>query len=69
MRFRFICGLCMTKMMRAEIWSETPIPWNELPIDKMPLDQARKFLETHRYFLRQIDISGGSNGRLELSAR
>jgi hypothetical protein len=37
-------------------WSETPLPWNKLPVDKVPLDEARKFLEAHRNFLRQIEL-------------
>jgi hypothetical protein len=37
-------------------WTETPKPWNELPVDKIPLVEARKFLEDHRRFLRQFDL-------------
>jgi hypothetical protein len=37
-------------------WTETPKPWNGMPVDKIPLDEARKFLEDHRRFLRQFDL-------------
>lgn len=37
-------------------WTETPKPWNDLPVDKIPLDEAQKFLENYRNFLRQIEI-------------
>src|SRR5271166_2584180 len=37
-------------------WTETPTPWNELPVDKIPLDEARKFLEREQRLLQQIDI-------------
>jgi hypothetical protein len=37
-------------------WSETPKPWNQLPVDQVPLDEARNFLQGHRNFLRQIEL-------------
>lgn len=37
-------------------WAETPRPWNQLPVDRVPLDEARKFLDRHRYMLRQIEL-------------
>jgi hypothetical protein len=37
-------------------WTEAPKKWNELPADKIPLEEARKFLSDHRYMLRQIEI-------------
>jgi hypothetical protein len=37
-------------------WSETPKPWNRLPVDQMPLDEARKFLRQRRYFLQQFEL-------------
>jgi hypothetical protein len=37
-------------------WRETPEPWNELPVDKIPLDEARKFLDGRRFLLRQIEL-------------
>jgi hypothetical protein len=36
-------------------WTETPQRWNALPVDKIPLDEAREFLRRYRYFLRQFD--------------
>jgi hypothetical protein len=37
-------------------WTETPKPWNAMPIDKIPLDEARRFLQEHRHLLRQFDL-------------
>src|SRR5215468_10329834 len=37
-------------------WSETPKPWNGMPVDKIPLDEARRFLRDHRHLLRQFDL-------------
>jgi hypothetical protein len=37
-------------------WTETPGPWNLLPVDRIPLDQARKFLQGQRRFLRQFEL-------------
>jgi hypothetical protein len=37
-------------------WTETPKPWNELPVDQVPLDEARKFLQGRRNFLRQFEL-------------
>jgi hypothetical protein len=37
-------------------WTETPKPWNLLPVDQVPLDEARKFLERQRYMLRQLEL-------------
>jgi len=37
-------------------WTETPKPWNEMSVDKIPLDEARKFLHDHQRLLRQFDL-------------
>jgi hypothetical protein len=37
-------------------WTETPRPWNAMPIDKLPLGEAKAFLDEHKTFLRQIDL-------------
>jgi len=37
-------------------WAETPKSWNLLPVDKLPLADARKFLERQRRFLRQLEL-------------
>jgi hypothetical protein len=37
-------------------WSETPVPWNAMPVESIPLEQARKFLESHRRLLRQFEL-------------
>ena len=39
-----------------KFWTETPKAWNALPVDKMPLADARKFLHDHRYFLQQFEL-------------
>jgi hypothetical protein len=36
--------------------TETPKPWIALPVDKMPLEEARAFLQRIKPFLRQIEI-------------
>ena len=37
-------------------WTETPIPWNGMPVDRIPLDEARRFLQDHRRLLQQFDL-------------
>jgi hypothetical protein len=37
-------------------WTETPQSWNDLPIDQIPLEDARKFLKSYRYMLRQLEL-------------
>src|SRR5258708_15681871 len=37
-------------------FAETPRRWNGLPVDKVPLDEARKFLQNNRYRLRQLEL-------------
>jgi hypothetical protein len=37
-------------------WSETPRKWNALPVDKIPLDEAKAFLKKHQNFLRQFEL-------------
>src|SRR5439155_27286761 len=37
-------------------WTETPKPWNLMPVDKVPLAEARKFLDHHHYMLRQLEL-------------
>jgi hypothetical protein len=37
-------------------WTETPRQWNVLPVDKIPLDDAHKFLQKERNFLVQLDF-------------
>jgi hypothetical protein len=37
-------------------WTETPKPWNGMPVDKIPLDEARRFLQDHRRQLQQFDL-------------
>lgn len=35
---------------------EMPKQWNALPLDKIPLEEARKFLNDHQYMLRQLEL-------------
>jgi hypothetical protein len=35
---------------------ETPVPWNKLPVEKIPLDEARKFLQGMNRFLTQFEF-------------
>jgi hypothetical protein len=37
-------------------WTETPARWNALPLEKVPLREARAFLQKHRRFLRQLEL-------------
>src|SRR6516165_3476903 len=37
-------------------WSETPLRWNELPVAKIPLEEARQFLGKMRYSLQQLEL-------------
>jgi hypothetical protein len=37
-------------------WTETPKPWNLLPIDKLPREEARKLLQEHHYLLHQLEV-------------
>ena len=35
---------------------ETPKAWNETPIAKIPLEEARKFFDKHGYLYRQLEL-------------
>src|SRR5262249_37592321 len=35
---------------------EKPERWNKLPPDRLPLAEVKKFLDGHRYNLRQLDL-------------
>jgi hypothetical protein len=35
---------------------ETPKQWNALPLDKIPLAEAKAFLHEHQYMLRQLEL-------------
>jgi hypothetical protein len=36
---------------------DKPVEWNKLPLDKIPLDEAKKFLGEWKYPLRQMDLA------------
>src|SRR5437879_3366922 len=37
-------------------WRETPAKWNAMPVDKMPLAEAREFINKYRNFYRQFEL-------------
>ena len=37
-------------------WTDAPKPWNAMPVDRIPLDESRRFLQDHRRLLRQFDL-------------
>jgi hypothetical protein len=45
---------------RSDAWKkiirEKPSEWNKLPLDKLPLDEVKKFLSNYRYNLRQFEL-------------
>jgi hypothetical protein len=38
------------------LWVEQPLKWNNLPLDRLPLEEARKFLAKRSYMLRQLEL-------------
>jgi len=39
-----------------KFWTETPKPWNQLPVEQIPLSEAHEFLGRMRQFYRQFDL-------------
>ncbi len=37
-------------------WRETPDKWNAMPIDKIPLKEAKEFINRYRNFYRQFEL-------------
>jgi hypothetical protein len=37
-------------------WVDLPTKWNNLPLDRLPLVEARKFLKDRAYMLRQLEL-------------
>jgi hypothetical protein len=35
---------------------ELPLKWNKLPLEQLPLDEVKKFLNSQKYNLRQLDL-------------
>lgn len=35
---------------------EEPEKWNKLPLEKLPLDEIKKFLDSYKYNFRQLDL-------------
>jgi hypothetical protein len=36
--------------------TETPRTWNGMPVEKIPLDEARAFIQKYHYLLRQLEV-------------
>ena len=41
---------------RTKQLQDEPMKWNKLPLEKIPLEEAKKFLDGHKYNLRQLDL-------------
>src|SRR5260370_273349 len=45
---------------RSDAWKkqlrEKPAEWNKLPLDQLPLAEVKKFLDEHKYNLKQLDL-------------
>ncbi len=39
-----------------KLWSEEPVKWNKLPLDQIPLKEAKEFLQRFRAFYQQFDL-------------
>ncbi len=39
-----------------KLWSEEPVKWNKLPLDQIPLKEAKEFLQQFRAFYQQFDL-------------
>lgn len=39
-----------------KLWRETPEKWNALPLDQVPLKEAKEFLANYRRFFQQFDL-------------
>jgi hypothetical protein len=37
-------------------WYNTPLKWDELPLEQIPLAEAKEFLQRHRQMLQQLDL-------------
>jgi hypothetical protein len=35
---------------------EEPLKWNKLPLEQLPLDEVKKFLDSQKYNLKQLDL-------------
>src|SRR5262249_22811361 len=41
---------------RTKQLQDEPAKWNKMPLEKLPLDEVKKFLDSHKYNLRQLDL-------------
>ena len=39
-----------------KLWRDKSAEWNKLPLDKLPLAEARKFLDDRKYMMKQLDL-------------
>jgi hypothetical protein len=37
-------------------WMQKPAEWNQLPVDQIPVKEARQFLKKYAYLMKQLDI-------------
>lgn len=41
---------------RKKQLQDEPAKWNKLPLEKLPLDEVKKFLDSYKYNFRQLDL-------------
>lgn len=51
---------------RKKQLKDEPMKWNKLPLEKLPLDEVKKFLDGYKYNFRQLDL-GARRGSADWS--
>jgi hypothetical protein len=41
---------------RTKQLQDEPAKWNKMPLEEIPLDEVKKFLDRYKYYLRQFDL-------------